>query len=299
MLLTLTANALKSRLATSKKGRTDGAMLQVTDLPKFAREELGLFGLTLSTNLLVGADVHRLDAIRDAADKASCPCLVLTESEVQPFGTTNDAAGDAAIVRAQKVVQAASRLGCNSIGLSISGEDSEDGYDFAIERLRRVLQVAERLEVNILLIPHTGMTSDPERVTDLIKKVGGFRVGTFPDFLTASKTADPLQYLKRLTPYASAVTATIVGFKKDRHDPYDIWQYAKVVQAVGYTGTLGLDYRGDGDPVENLRQAKTVLESLVAPPALGEGEEGDAELLAEPLDDDADEADEVDDEGDE
>lgn len=299
MLLTLTANALRSRLATAKKGRTDGSALLVTDLPRFAREELGLFGLTLSTNLLVGADVHRLDAIRDAADKASCPCLVLTESEVQPFGTTNDAAGDAAIVRAQKVVQAASRLGCNSIGLSISGEDSEDGYDFAIERLRRVLQVAERLEVNILIAPHTGFTADPERVTDLIKKVGGFRVGTFPDFQTASKAPDPLQYLKRLTPYASAVTATIVGFKKDRHEPYDIWQYAKVVQSVGYTGTLALDFRGEGDPVENLRMAKAMLESLVAPPAADEGEEGDAELLAEPLDDDADEADEVDDEGDE
>lgn len=275
MLLTLTANSLRSRLV-AKKGRVDADKLALTDLPRFVRNELGLFGLNLSTNLLVGADAARLDAIRDAADKAPCPCLVLMESEVQPMGTTNDAVGDAAIARLQRVVQAASRLGCNSVGVAISGEDSEDAYDFTIERLRRVLQVAERLEVNILLAPAPGMTADPDKLTELIKKVGGFRIGTFPDYQSASRADDPLLYLRRLTPYASAVTAAVVGFKPKKagssaqpaHDPYDLVEYTKVIQAVGYTGTLALDYRGESggaDAVEAIRQAKAVLESVIAP----------------------------------
>lgn len=281
MLLTLTANSLRSRLV-AKKGRADAASadrLTLTDLPKFVRGELGLFGLTLSTNLLVGADAARLDAIRDAADKAPCPCLVLVESEVQPMGTTNDAVGDAAIARLQKVVQAASRLGCNSVGVSISAEESEDAYDFTIERLRRVLQVAERLEVNILLAPAAGLTADPDKLTELIKKVGGFRIGTFPDYHSASRSPDPLLYLRRLTPYASAVNASVVGFKTKKvgsagqpvHEPFDLVEYTKVIQSVGYTGTLALDYRGEvggaggTDAVEAIRQAKAVLESVIAP----------------------------------
>lgn len=295
MLFTLTANALRARIASTRKPRSGADTLLVTDLPKFARNELGLFGLNLSTNLLAGADLKRLDSIRDAADKASCPCLVLSESEVLPMGTTVDDVGDAAIARAQRVVQAASRLGCNSIGLPISVQDNEDEIDFCIERLRRVLQVAERAEVNVLICPSPGLTADPERLTDLIKKVGGFRIGTFPDFEVASKTSDPQLYLKRLTPYAAAVTAATVSFKSGKrpgewiHEPFDLVAYAAVVRTVGYTGTLALDYRGTGDPAENLRKAKELLEAVVGPPAAPEpailGLDG--ELAA----DEADEAD--------
>lgn len=287
MLLTLTANALRSRITAPKKGRGGAApadVLQVTDLPRFAKEELGLFGLNLSTNLLVGADLKRLDAIRDAADKASCPCLALTETEVQAMGTTDDAVGDAAIARTQRVVQAAHRLGCSSIGVSVSCKDTEDETDFCIERLRRVLGLAERLEVNVLIAPSAGLTEDPERLTDLIKKVGGFRIGTFPDFEVASKSADPLGYLKRLTPYASAITAAAVKLKPAKngeftHEPYDLRAYAAVVRAVGYTGTIALDYRGADDPVANLRMAKALLESVVPTGVPGEPGEDDEELI--------------------
>lgn len=296
MLLTLTANALRSRISSKKGGGSarggagggDQDKLNVTDLPKFARQELGLYGLNLSTNLLVGADLARLDAIRDAADKAACPCLVLMESEVQPMATLKDDVGDAAVARTLKVVQAAHRLGCNSIGISISGEDSEEGVDFAIERLRKVMATAERLEVNILIAPTAGLTEEPDHLTDLIKKVGGFRIGTFPDFETASKAKDPLAYLRRLTPYAAAITATTMQFKAGKragsvgHEPYDVAEYVKVVQAVGYTGTLALDYRGGGDAVEGLRQGAQLLQSLVNPTAA----DADQEALIDDVDED-------------
>ena len=147
MLLTLTANALRARIVApgrkpAARSRATEAVspegsLQITDLPRFAREELGLFGLNLSTKLLIGADLKRIDSIRDAADKSSCPVLTLVESETQPMGTTDDALGDAAIARAHRVVQAAHRLGCSSVGLAVSCKDNEDEIDFCIERLRR------------------------------------------------------------------------------------------------------------------------------------------------------------------
>lgn len=278
MLLTLTANALRARIvAPGRKPKGGGAgapdnALLVTDLPRFARDEMGLFGLNLSTNLLVGADLKRLDAIRDSADKAACPVLTLVESETQALGTTNDEVGDAAITRCHRVVQAAHRLGCSSIGVGVSCKDNEDEIDFCIERLRRVLAVAERLEVNVLICPAPGVTADPEKLTELIKKVGGFRVGTFPDFETASKAPDPLAYLKRVTPYASAITAAAVRFKvggagkkpgEFTHEPYDLRAFATVVKTVGYTGTLALDCRGDQDPVLTIARTKALLESIV------------------------------------
>jgi sugar phosphate isomerase/epimerase len=271
MLLTLTANCFRARIVIGTKGKAKPApdTMALTDVPRFAREQLGLFGLTLSTNLLVGADIAKLDALRDAADKASCPCLVLTESEPQSFGGMDEAAGEAVIERIIRVVRAAHRLGCNSVGLTLIGEDDEDTFDNSVERLRSVLSVAERLEVNVLIHSSKGLTEDPERLTDLIKKVGGFRVGTFPDFQTASKAPDPLLHLRRLSPYASAITASSIGFKPGKkagtfvHEGYDLVEYVKTVVSVGYQGTLAIDYRGEGDVAAGILQTKAVLESLV------------------------------------
>lgn len=249
--------------------------LQLTDLPRFTREHLNLFGLNIATSMLVGADYERLDQLREAADKASCPCLVLIESEPQPLAEDDEERADASVQRLIRVAKAAHRLGCNAAAVAVSGPDTEDALASAADRLRQALQAADRLEVNLLLMSHPGLTSKPDRLTDLIKKVGGFRIGTLPDFQVASQAEDPAYFLRRLTPYASGVSAASVGFTREKsggyvHEGYDLVQYAKVVASVGYTGTLAIDYRGTGDPVEGIERTRDIL-------ATAEGVEGGKE----------------------
>jgi sugar phosphate isomerase/epimerase len=306
MLLTLAVNSLRARLVPKKVRSGPADAIVITDLPRITRETLGLYGLHLSTPVLAGADAARLDVIRDAADKAQCPCLTLTEADPQPLFTENDAVGDAAIDRLQRVVRAASRLGCSSIGLSISGDGNEDTLEYCIERLRRVLTVAERLEVNLLVQPMAGFTADPDRLTDLIKRVGGFRVGTFPDFITASHQPDPTQYLKRIVPYAAAINASCSTFKPTKkpgsplgavtHDAFDLTDYLKTVASVGYTGTLAIDYRGDApDALEAIAEAKDIFEAIVRPPSplddiealVDEALDAEGELIVDDDEDDA------------
>lgn len=268
MLLTLSAHAFASRLAT-KKGKAAANAMNLIDLPRYTREELGLYGLNLTTSLLAGADMKKLDAVRDAADKASCPCLVLIESDAQPLATLDEAKGTASVERMVRVVQAASRLGCNSVAMRIVHDEHTDAFDFAAERVRMILQRADKLEVNVLISPHTGFSADPERLTDLIKRIGGFRIGTLPDFFAASQSPDPLLYLRRLVPYAQAITATAVSFKIGKkgeelvHEPYDLAAYAKVVESVGYTGTMAIDVKADGDPTDTLLKARQVFETAL------------------------------------
>jgi len=273
MLLTLAATSLVPYM---RRQRPDGGQpLTLTDLPRYAREHLNLFGLNVATSMLVGADFERLDQLREAADKASCPCLVLIESEPQPLADPDDDVGDAAVDRLVRVARAAHRLGCNAAAVAVAGPDTEDAMSYASERLRQALQAADRLEINLLLMSHPGLTAHPDRVTDLIKKVGGFRIGTFPDFETASKAADPAYFLRRLTPYASGVTASSLGFKVSKkegpvHEAYSLGDYAKVVASVGYTGTLAIDYRGGGDPAEGIAYTRTLLEAAIGPEAAKE-----------------------------
>lgn len=186
--------------------------MDLADLPRFTREELGLRGLNLSTDLLAGADRARLEFLRERADKAGCACLLLIEPIAQPFGSAPEKAGADAIGRAHRVIEAAHVLGCNSVAFSVQSDEKPESINLVVARLKKVVERAERLEINVLLAPAVGLTSVPERLTDLIKKVGGFRIGTFPDFQAASASKDPVAYLRRLTPYAAVVSASTVQF---------------------------------------------------------------------------------------
>lgn len=287
MLLTLTATSLRSLFA---KGRGGRAKLELLDLPRFTREELGLHGLNLSTDLLAGVGRDILEKLRERADKAGCACLLLIESEPQAFGDSSESAAGAAVERMQRVIQAASILGCNAVAVRPIGEDDTAVFARTADRMRKTVERAEKLELNLLIAPHTGLTQTPERITDLIKKVGGFRVGTFPDFQAAAASSDPVNYLRRLTPYASVVSATTVKFvagkgEKDldsadvsgpvKHQSYDLEPLVNAILSVGYDGTLGIDYRGTGDPKIGVIRSRMALEGLLDVDDLAEEEEAE------------------------
>ncbi|MEO0513343.1 MAG: TIM barrel protein [Planctomycetota bacterium] len=212
MLLTLHAESLADKLKP-EKGRPE---LSLLDLPAFVRETLDLHGLHMTTRVLQGATRKDLESLRDASDKARCACLVLADPDALEFAHESDSVGDAAVDRTLRVMQAGQFLGCSSISVAIDAPDNEDSFDFAIDRLKRVADTAERAEINVLLAPRPGLTAEPERITELIKKIGGFRIGTMPDFLDAAAQEDPDQYLRRVVPYASAVVASTLEFTESQ-----------------------------------------------------------------------------------
>ena len=284
MLLTLTANSLRSLLARGKAGK---AKLELIDLPQFARDQLGLHGLNLGTDLLAGVSRDGLERLRERADKAGCACLLLIESEAQAFGDASESVGAALVDRLIKVVQAANLLGCSSIAVKVAGKDDPAAVARAAERLRKAVERAEKLELNVLLAPHDGMTATPERVTELLKKVGGFRVGTYPDFQAAAASPDPVGYLRRLTPYASVVSASTVKFTggsededdpvPPKHSPYDLKPLVDAILSVGYDGTLAIDYRGTGDAKLGVVRSRQALELMLSVDAGEEPPEGEPE----------------------
>jgi len=263
MLLTLSVNSLRAHLESAKP------KLGILDIPRFARDELGLHGLNVQTSFLAGWGLDQIDRLRDEADKAGCPCLILVENDPQALGASDPAIGEGAVERMERVLRCAHRLGCSGVSLAVHEKTPADAVDVVAERLRRVVSRAERLELNLLLVPHTGMTAKPEDLTGLIRKVGGFRIGSFPDFQTASATGDPNAYLRSLTPYASAVCASSVAFDKSgEHTGYDLKKCVQAITSVGYDGTVSLEYRGKGDATAALLATRAVIESVLesAPP---------------------------------
>lgn len=213
MLLTLNASCLRSQLVPAAGS---APALALSDLPQYTREVLGLGGLNLTTDLLVGADRRKLEHLRERADRAGCPCLLLIEAEPQKLGATDAATAEAVINRMLRVIEAAQILSCTAAALRISAEDNDAALQVVWPRLRKIVDRAERLELNLLVSPMKGLTAKADRVTDMIKKVGGFRIGTLPDFQFAFESTGSIDgavtFLRRITPYASVVQASTTDF---------------------------------------------------------------------------------------
>ena len=113
LLLTLSTSSLSGLFQDPEKG--PDSML---DVPRFAMDDLGLRGLYINSSMLAGWSIKEFDMLRDRADKAGCPCLVLSDEESLDLGSTDQSVREAAIDRIERLSVAGNRLGCNSCSLA-------------------------------------------------------------------------------------------------------------------------------------------------------------------------------------
>jgi len=260
MLLTLATRSLRS-LTTGKGG---SARMSLLDIPDFAMRQLGLRGINLFASELAGWSLPKLDRLRDRADKAGCPCLVLVEDTPLLFCDQDAARLEKATERVERLVVAATRLGCNALAIACKGDDTGDDFDATADEIRALMPVIERNELNLLLAPNEGLTKSPERLTDLIKRVGGFRIGSLPSFAHAAETGNIEQALRKLAPYAGSIHATVKGFTKaGKHEGFDLTAGVEAIRSVGFVNTLAIDFQGKGDPLPAIKKARDLLQEAI------------------------------------
>ena len=257
MLLTLATSSLR-HLAD------DVGPASAMDIPAFVRDELELRGLNVDASMLAGWSLEQLDELRDRADKAECPCLVLIER--RPLALAHHAERDRrdARDRLQRLGAAAHRLGCNAVAIRCEGDDDDESFEFAATEIRSAMPALERLELNVLLAPAPGLTDDPDRLISLIKRIGGFRIGSLPDFDHAARTGDVEQALRKLAPYAGAIHASVRAFtKKGLHEGYDLATCIDAIRKVGFENTIGIEYVGNDDPLPAIIEARQQLQAAI------------------------------------
>jgi len=260
MLLILSVNSLRTKLEADRK------KLGLLDVPHFVHEHLGLQGLALQTRYLKGWDQDQIDRLRDQADKKGCPCLLLIEEEALLLGTPSESEASAAADRMERVLRVANRLGCSGVAMAIDAPADPAALELTAGRLKKIVHRAERLEMNLMISPRPGLTQHPDHLTALIRKVGGFRIGSMPDFQVAAATADYHAYLRALTPYATAVMASCMDFDaKGAHKAFAFEGCVKAITSVGYDGTVALEYRGRGEAIDAITAGRALIESVVEP----------------------------------
>jgi sugar phosphate isomerase/epimerase len=258
MLLTLAARSLRTLVSAD-----GGGSLSLLDVPDFSIAKLQLRGVNVPSSMLAGWSLEDLDHLRDRGDKAGCPCLVLIEDAPLPFAGPDQKTA-ASVDRIQRLAVAANRLGCNALAVRCKAPDTEEAFDRTAAELKALMPAVERMELNLLIAPNTGLTEGPDRLTELLKRIGGFRIGSLPDFGHAADTGDLVDALRKLAPYAGAVHATVQGFDAaGAHCRYDLAQGVAAIRGVGFVNTLAIDYVGSGDAVDDIERARDILQRAI------------------------------------
>jgi sugar phosphate isomerase/epimerase len=238
LLLTLAIQSLNPLIESGKQ--------DILEVPGVSSELLGLRGVMIDAKHLSGWGQDSYDRFRNNGDKAKSPCLLVRDN------TSMDLVGaqEASRERIQRLSIAANRLGCNAISITPTFPDEKSSVDQIVEQLRAAMAGVERLELNLLLQPCEGLSSNPDELIEIIKQIGGFRIGALPTFSAAGSTGDGLEALRKLAPYAGGIVADFpTGRGKKNIDPVE---GLKAVREVGYSNTVAINYLGKGDAFKEI-----------------------------------------------
>ncbi len=259
--LSVAAASAGKRKGTKAAAPAAPVGMRLEDMPQFAREELGFAGLNIPTSMLAGRTLAHLEDLRDRADRAGCPILVLVDNHPMDFHRQ----GKAATERLTRLAAAGTRLGCGDMAIKCVGVDDEASLAGAAKNARLALNEIESYGLGVLVRPGEGATGDPPQLMDFIKRIGGFRIGAMPSFAHAAETTEFVATLRRLAPYAHCVAATVNAYSRNgRHPGHDLEEAVRAVVSVGYQGTLCVEFAGTGDPQKHIVKARESMAAVLS-----------------------------------
>ena len=249
VLLTLAIQSLNPLIEDGKQ--------DLLEVPTLSAEKFNLRGVMIDAKHLSGWTMETYDQFRNNADKAKSPCLLVRDNSPMDLLECEDASFE----RIRRLSVAANRLGCNAIAITPTFPENQHGVDSIVERIRLSMQGVERLELNLLLQPCEGISSNPDQLIEIIKQIGGFRIGALPTFEFAGATGNGIEALRKLAPYAGGIVVDFPnGRGKKKVDPVEGLQ---AVLDVGYSNTVALNYTGKGDAMKEIKKVVNKMQSYL------------------------------------
>lgn len=251
--------AIRSRLITNM------------DFPRIAREQFGIEGLEFVNQLWeapIQEYVTRLK--RRMSDTGTKGVLIMCDGEGL-MGHSDRAVRMRAARNHRKWVDIAAELGCHSIRTNMYSDvtpktdaEIETMLGYCAESFNDLCGYAKAVNLNVIIENHGGVSSDPDVVVRLMKKVDLPNFGTLPDFGNFPKTIDRYVAIRKLMPFAKGVSFKCYDFGPGGNETtLDVPRIMKIVAEAGYNGYVGIEYEGNRlSEYEGIVAAKRLLDRL-------------------------------------
>jgi L-ribulose-5-phosphate 3-epimerase len=280
------AREYKISLAGWSLHRTIGegeGKVPMLEMPRIAREELGIDAIELVSRMLVPFDKSfeeqkpYLDQLAANAKEHDVEILLIMVDGEGNIGGQTERQREEAVTNHKKWIDIANYLGCHSIRMNWGGaprnvmEDPEAlsaFIDRSVAGFTALCDYGDTKDINVIIENHGGPSSYPEPMKRLMEAVDHPRFGTLPDFGNFPEEVDIYEAVDVLMNYAKAVSAKCYDFDAETGMETKL-DYPRLIENVvdkhGYNGYIGIEYEGSRlSEIEGIAACKALLEKLKA-----------------------------------
>jgi sugar phosphate isomerase/epimerase len=158
-------------------------------------------------------------------------------------------------------LEAARYLGAPLVRLTSGGEAGDvASVGRAIDMLRNIAVVAASSGIKLAVENHFGLSENAQVLAEVITAVKQPHVGTCLDFgnFGAGQAEAGLQLLAPLAIHAHAKSREFAPGGEEAHIDYR--SALETLQATGYNGAISIEYEGEGEAAEGIRQTRALIE---------------------------------------
>ena len=178
-----------------------------------------------------------------------------------------------AIENHKRWIDFASKLGCETLRLNLSGEKIlEKWTDNSVKSLTTLSNYNKN--INIVVENHGGLSSNGKYLANVMANVNLSNCGTLPDFgnfcvdgnpKNCNEWYDKYNGVNELMPYAHAVSAKSYHFDENGNETtIDYKKMMDIVKKAGYKGYVGIEYEGSIlSEDDGIVATKKLLEKLI------------------------------------
>ena len=197
--------------------------------------DVGIGGLELVNTFFPSPQYGYLKQLRKRAEDAGVQILLIMCDAEGSMAGPEKASRMLAAKNHHKWIDIASVLGCHSIRCNTGAQEGDaDAQDRCAESFSALLEYADAAGINVLIENHWGLSSDPDWLVGLMKKVNHPRFGTLPDFGNIPDTTDRYDAVTKMMPYAKAVSAKCYDFDAAGNETkIDFARMMKIVDDAG------------------------------------------------------------------
>jgi sugar phosphate isomerase/epimerase len=240
------------------------------DFPRVAREH-GCDGVEFVNTLFASPTAGYLNRLKGQMKQHNItPVLIMVDDEGM-MGHSAAAQRIKAADNHRKWVDIAAELGCHSIRTNMYPEkqpqtpaEIDTFLGYCAESFNKLTDYAGPAKINVIIENHGGVSSKPEVVVALMKKVNKPNFGTLPDFGNFPEGTDKVAAVKMLMPYAKGVSYKCHFDGPDKTEvSYDLVKMLQMVEATSYRGFVGIEFEGRKlDELEGIKTARAALAKL-------------------------------------
>ena len=249
-----------------------GLKMTNLDFPRYARE-LGIEGLEFVNGLWGAPTQGYLARLKTAMKQTGTRCVLIMCDDEGQMGHSSKEVRRKSVENHKKWVDYSAELGGHSIRANMHSDvtpktpgERETVLDYCAESFAALADYAKGAGQNVLIENHWGLSSDPDAIVALMKKVNQPNFGALPDFGNFPKEVERYEAVRKMMPYAKGVSFKCYDFGADgKETTIDMDRLMKIVQDAGYRGFVGIEYEGNRlSELEGVKAGKRFLDQYAA-----------------------------------